>query len=25
VSFELQRELNDRDHRGDGHRDRRGF
>lgn len=25
VSFNLQRELNDRDHRGDGHRDRHGF
>ncbi len=25
ISFNLQRELNDRDHRGDGHRDRHGF
>jgi len=25
VQFNLQREMNDRDHRGDGHRDRHGF
>ena len=25
VAFDLQREMNDRDHRGDGHRDHRGF
>ena len=25
VQADLRREMNDRDHRGDGHRDRRGF